>query len=214
MADLLEEEMGKGSFRPLLHCYTGGADLARRAARLGAWFSASGIVTFKKAEDVRAVFRDEVPDDRVILETDCPYLAPVPHRGKRCEPAFLPDVAAGLAAVKGWTVEDCAARTTQAALNLFDRIEKPVTGLVRITLLGTGSSGGVPRANGDWGDCNPNNPRNRRRRCSALVERARDPCRSGWRGGGDPGRDRYVARLPGADAVSPGDPDRRCRPDP
>jgi len=125
MADLLEEEMGKGAFRPLLHCYTGGADLARRAARLGAWFSASGIVTFKKAEDVRAVFRDEVPDDRVILETDCPYLAPVPHRGKRCEPAFLPDVAAGLAAVKGWTVEDCAARTTQAALNLFDRIEKP-----------------------------------------------------------------------------------------
>ncbi|MAC39356.1 MAG: LuxR family transcriptional regulator [Maricaulis sp.] len=125
MADLLEEEMGKGAFRPLLHCYTGGADLARRAARLGAWFSASGIVTFKKAEDVRAVFRDEVPDDRVILETDCPYLAPVPHRGKRCEPAFLPDVAAGLAAVKGWTIEECATRTTQAALNLFDRIAKP-----------------------------------------------------------------------------------------
>ena len=125
MADLLEEEMGKGAFRPLLHCYTGGADLARRAARLGAYFSASGIVTFKKAEDVRAVFRDEVPDDRVILETDCPYLAPVPHRGKRCEPAFLPDVAAGLATVKGWTIEECATRTTQAALNLFDRIAKP-----------------------------------------------------------------------------------------
>ncbi|MEP3071403.1 TatD family hydrolase [Maricaulis sp.] len=125
MADLLEEEMGKGAFRPLLHCYTGGADLARRAARLGAYFSASGIVTFKKAEDVRAVFRDEVPDDRVILETDCPYLAPVPHRGKRCEPAFLPDVAAGLATVKGWTIEECATRTTQAALNLFDRIVKP-----------------------------------------------------------------------------------------
>jgi len=125
MADLLEEEMGKGAFRPLLHCYTGGADLARRAARLGAYFSASGIVTFKKAEDVRAVFRDEVPDDRVILETDCPYLAPVPHRGKRCEPAFLPDVAAGLATVKGWAIEECATRTTQAALNLFDRIVKP-----------------------------------------------------------------------------------------
>lgn len=125
MAELLEEEMGKGAFRPLLHCYTGGADLARRAARLGAYFSASGIVTFKKAEDVRAVFRDEVPDDRVILETDCPYLAPVPHRGKRCEPAFLPDVAAGLATVKGWTIEECATRTTQAALNLFDRIVKP-----------------------------------------------------------------------------------------
>lgn len=123
MADLLEEEMGKGAFRPLLHCYTGGADLARRAAKLGAYFAASGIVTFKKAEDVRAVFRDAVPDDRVIVETDCPYLAPVPHRGKRCEPAFLPDVARGLAAVKGWEEAECAERTTQACLRLFDRMD-------------------------------------------------------------------------------------------
>lgn len=125
MADLLEEEMGKGAFRPLLHCYTGGADLARRAARLGAFFAASGIITFKKADDVRAVFRDAVPDDRVIVETDCPYLAPVPHRGKRCEPAFLPHVAEGLASIKGWSVAECAERTTDAALRLFDRMDRP-----------------------------------------------------------------------------------------
>lgn len=123
MADLLEEEMGKGAFRPLLHCYTGGAGLARRAAKLGAYFAASGIVTFKKAEDVRAVFRDDVPDDRVIVETDCPYLAPVPHRGKRCEPAFLPDVARGLGVVMGWEEAECAERTTQACLRLFDRMD-------------------------------------------------------------------------------------------
>lgn len=122
MAELLEEEMGKGAFRPLLHCYTGGAELARRAAALGAYFSASGIITFKKAEDVRAVFRNIVPDDRVIVETDCPYLAPVPYRGRRNEPAYLPHVLEKLCEVKNWSVEEGATHTTQAALRLFDRI--------------------------------------------------------------------------------------------
>lgn len=125
MADLLEEEMGKGAFRPLLHCYTGGAELARRAAALDAYFSASGIITFKKAEDVRAVFRDVVPEDRVIVETDCPYLAPVPYRGRRNEPAYLPHVAEKLGELKGWSAEDAAHRTTRAALRLFSRIEPP-----------------------------------------------------------------------------------------
>ena len=125
MADLLEDEMGKGAFRPLLHCYTGGTELAHRASKLGAYFAASGIITFKKAEDVRAVFRDEVADDRVIVETDCPYLAPVPHRGRRCEPAFLPDVAHGLAQVKGWTDEVCEQRTTENFFRLFDRVPRP-----------------------------------------------------------------------------------------
>lgn len=122
MADFLEEEMGKGAFVPLLHCYTGGPELARRAAALGGYFSASGIITFKKAEDVRAVFRDIVPDDRVIVETDCPYLAPVPHRGKRNEPAYLPHVLEKLCELKGWPVEHGAERTSQAALKLFGRI--------------------------------------------------------------------------------------------
>ncbi|MFS2317620.1 TatD family hydrolase [Maricaulis sp. D1M11] len=125
MADLLEEEMGKGAFRPLLHCYTGGSELARRAARLGAWFAASGIITFKKAEDVRQVFREDVPDDKVIIETDCPYLAPVPLRGRRCEPSFLPHVAQGLADTKGWTLDETEARTTANFFDLFDRVSRP-----------------------------------------------------------------------------------------
>ena len=75
-----------------MHCYTSGPDLARRvAAALGAWFCVSGIATFKAARDVRAVIAD-MPEDRIILETDCPYLAPVPMRGRRNEPAFLPHV--------------------------------------------------------------------------------------------------------------------------
>ncbi|MEE2566595.1 TatD family hydrolase [Hyphobacterium marinum] len=125
MADMLEAEMGKGAFKPLLHCYTGGHDLARRAATLGAWFSASGIVTFKKAEDVRTVFRDTIPREKIIIETDCPYLAPVPHRGQRNEPAFLPDVALGLAAALDWPVEDCIASTGEAFFALFDKVPRP-----------------------------------------------------------------------------------------
>jgi len=123
MADLLEEEMGKGAFKALLHCYTGGEELARRASALGLWFSASGIITFKKADDVRAIFRDIVPADRVIIETDCPYLAPAPHRGSRNEPAFLPHVAEKLAELRDWTLEETAQRTTANCLALFDRIK-------------------------------------------------------------------------------------------
>lgn len=125
MGDILEEEMGKGAFRPLMHCYTSGPELARRAAKLGAYFAASGIITFKKADDVRAVFRDIVPDDRVIVETDCPYLAPVPHRGKRCEPSFLPHVAAKLGEIKGWDEAETATRTTEAFFSLFDKVTRP-----------------------------------------------------------------------------------------
>lgn len=128
MADLLEAEMGKGAFKALLHCYTGGAELARRAAALGCWFSASGIITFKKAEEVREVFAEHVPDDRVIIETDSPYLAPAPHRGRRNEPAFLPHVAEKLGEIKGWSAEETARRTTANALAFFHEIkaEAPV----------------------------------------------------------------------------------------
>ena len=122
MANLLEEEMGKGRFTPLLHCYTGGAELARRAAELGAYFSASGIISFRKAEEVRQVFSSVVPDDRIMIETDCPYLAPAPHRGRRNEPAYLPHVAEALGAVKGWSLEETAVRTSEAARRLFTRL--------------------------------------------------------------------------------------------
>ena len=124
MAEILEEEYAKGPFKILLHCYTSGPDLARRAAALGAVFSVSGIATFKAAEAVRAVIRD-MPADRIIVETDCPYLAPVPMRGRRNEPAFLPYVLAKLAEVRGWTLDEAEARTEDAFFALFDRIPRP-----------------------------------------------------------------------------------------
>ncbi|MFM8375510.1 MAG: TatD family hydrolase [Phenylobacterium sp.] len=124
MTQMLEEAHARSPFRMLLHCYTSGAELARRAAALGAWFSVSGIATFKAAEEVRAVIRD-MPADRIIVETDCPYLAPVPHRGRRNEPAFLPAVLAGLASVRGWTPQEAEARCEDAFFALFDRIPRP-----------------------------------------------------------------------------------------
>ena len=124
MGRILEEEYAAGPFRMLMHCYTSGAELAARAAALGAWFSVSGIATFKAAEDVRALVRD-MPADRIIVETDCPYLAPVPHRGRRNEPAFLPHVLAKLAELRGWSLEEAEQRTEAAFFNLFDRIPRP-----------------------------------------------------------------------------------------
>lgn len=124
MAGLLEAEMEQGGFKALLHCYTGGPELARRAASLGAWFSASGIITFKKAVDVRAVFAEHVPDDKVIIETDCPYLAPVPKRGDRNEPSYLPHVAEKLGELKGWSLDETARRTRENTLALFDRLPR------------------------------------------------------------------------------------------
>jgi TatD DNase family protein len=124
MAEILEAEHARGPFKILMHCYTSGAELARRAAALGAWFSVSGIATFKAAEAVRAVIAD-MPADRIILETDCPYLAPVPMRGRRNEPAFLPHILAKLAAIRGWSLADTEARTEAAFFALFDRIPRP-----------------------------------------------------------------------------------------
>ena len=124
MAEILESAHQEGAFKILMHCYTSGADLARRAAALGAWFSVSGIATFKAAADVRAVIAD-LPADRIIVETDCPYLAPVPMRGRRNEPAFLPHVLAGLGRIRGWSPEEAEARTEVAFFSLFDRIPRP-----------------------------------------------------------------------------------------
>lgn len=124
MGQILEEEHARGPFRMLMHCYTSGAELAARAAALGAWFSVSGIATFKAAEDVRAVVAD-MPAERIIVETDCPYLAPVPHRGRRNEPAWLPHVLAKLAEIRGWSLEEAERRTEDAFFSLFDRIPRP-----------------------------------------------------------------------------------------
>jgi TatD DNase family protein len=124
MAEILEEEWGRGAFRILMHCYTSGAELARRVAALGAYFSVSGIATFKAAEEVRAVIAD-MPANRIIVETDCPYLAPVPLRGRRNEPAYLPHVLAALATIRGWSPNEAEARTEAAFFEIFDRIPRP-----------------------------------------------------------------------------------------
>ena len=124
MADILREEQGKGSFLFLMHCYTSGMELAEIVIELGGWFSVSGIATFKAAEEVREIIRI-MPADRIIVETDCPYLAPVPHRGRRNEPAYVGHVLEKLAGIRGWSAEEADRRTTDAFFDLFDRIPRP-----------------------------------------------------------------------------------------
>lgn len=124
MAGILKEEMAEGPFHLLMHCYTSGPELAKTAAEIGAWFSVSGIATFKAADEVRAVIRD-MPADRIIVETDCPYLAPVPYRGRRNEPAYVGHVLEKLAEIRGWSLEEADRRTTDAFFSLFDRIPRP-----------------------------------------------------------------------------------------
>lgn len=108
-AEILEDEYAKKPFAMLLHCYTSGPELAARAFALGAYISFSGILTFKNAHDVRAVALS-APLDRVILETDCPYLAPVPHRGRRCEPAMVRAVYEAFCALRGVPLDEGAER--------------------------------------------------------------------------------------------------------
>jgi TatD DNase family protein len=124
MAQILEEEHAKGPFKLLMHCYTSGPELLARTAALGAWFSVSGIATFKNAEDVRERVR-AMPEDRIIVETDCPYLAPIPHRGRRNEPAYIGLVLAKLAEIREWRLSEAEARTADAFFDLFDRIPRP-----------------------------------------------------------------------------------------
>ncbi len=115
-------ESGAGRDYPaLLHCYTSGQSLADWAAEAGLYFSVSGIATFKNAHSVRDCIKT-MPDDRIMLETDCPYLAPVPHRGRRNEPSYLPHVAEALADIKGWTLEETVERTDAAVFNLFQKM--------------------------------------------------------------------------------------------
>ena len=123
MADILTEEQARGPFRFLMHCYTSGPELAENVAKLGAWFSVSGIATFKAAVEVRDIIA-AMPADRIIIETDCPYLAPVPHRGRRNEPAWVTHVLDKLAEIRGWSRDEAEARTTVAFFALFDRIPR------------------------------------------------------------------------------------------
>jgi len=124
MGDLIEAEMKKGTFPALLHCYTGGMAFMQRMSELGLYFSLSGIVSFKSAKDLREIAK-LMPDDRLLIETDCPYLAPIPFRGRRNEPSFLPHVAQALADVKGWSLDETAQYTTDAFFNLFTKAKRP-----------------------------------------------------------------------------------------
>jgi TatD DNase family protein len=120
MASILEEEMANGTFPAVLHCFTGGADLARRGLALGLYVSFSGILTFKNSDALREVARS-VPLDRLLVETDAPYLAPGKYRGKRNEPAYVVETAAALAKVKGVTLDELAQATTQNFFRLYNK---------------------------------------------------------------------------------------------
>jgi TatD DNase family protein len=120
MGDILEDEMGKGGFPILLHCYTSGMDLLKRGLALGAFVAFSGIATFKNASAVREAAL-AVPRDRVLIETDCPYLAPIPMRGRRNEPAFAPYVSAFLANLYGMAEDDFARQADANFFALFQR---------------------------------------------------------------------------------------------
>lgn len=122
-AAIIEDEMGKGAFPAILHCFTGSRDLALKAVELGLYVSFSGVVTFKKSHELRAVAA-AVPLDRILVETDAPYLAPEPYRGKTNEPAFVARTAAVLARVKGLSEADFAAATTANVHSLFKRLPR------------------------------------------------------------------------------------------
>ncbi len=129
MAAMLREGAGDregkgapGALRGVLHCFSSGPGLARAALDLGFYISLSGILTFKKADDLRAIAAD-VPADRLLVETDSPYLAPVPHRGRTNEPALVVHTAQALAAVHEMPAADLAATTTENFLRLFSRVD-------------------------------------------------------------------------------------------
>ena len=123
MARILEEETGKGAFPAVLHCFTGGRDLAMRAVALGHYVSFSGILTFKKSEDLRAIAAD-LPAERILVETDAPFLAPGKFRGKRNEPSFVVETARVLAETRKTGFEDIARQTTDNFFRLFSKVPR------------------------------------------------------------------------------------------
>jgi len=121
MARILREETGKGAFPAVLHCFTGGRALALAGIELGLYVSFTGILTFKNSTELRAIAA-ELPADRILVETDAPYLAPAPYRGKRCEPAYVVETAKVLAKTRGVSLEDIARQTTANFLRLFNKV--------------------------------------------------------------------------------------------
>jgi TatD DNase family protein len=124
MIAILREEMGKGAFPAVLHCFSSGPELARVGVELGLIVSFSGILTFKNSEEIRAIAHD-VPMDRLLVETDAPYLAPPPYRGKRNEPAYVAETAKVLASVKGVSPAEMARVTTDNFFRVFSKAKRP-----------------------------------------------------------------------------------------
>jgi TatD DNase family protein len=125
MARILEEEMGKGAFKAVLHCFTGGRTLAERAIALGLSISFTGIVTFKKSDELRAIAA-ALPSDRILVETDAPYLAPGRYRGKRNEPSYVTETAKVLAETRGVSADELARQTTDNFFRLFSKTPRPM----------------------------------------------------------------------------------------
>ena len=123
MAQILKEESGKGAFPAILHCFTGGRDLAFTAIELGHYVSFTGILTFKNSDALRAIAA-ALPADRIMVETDAPYLAPLPYRGKRNEPAYVAEIAKVLADARGVSADEIARQTTENFFRLFNKVPR------------------------------------------------------------------------------------------
>ena len=121
------QETGTGAFPAVLHCFTGGRDLAQRAIALGLFISFTGIVTFKKSDELRAIAQS-VPADRILLETDAPYLAPGRYRGKRNEPAYVVETANVLAETRAVSPEEIARQTSENFFRLFRKVPPQAAG--------------------------------------------------------------------------------------
>lgn len=121
---ILDEEMEKGPFRAVLHCYTGGLDLAMKAVAHGLYVSFTGIITFKNSQNVRDVAA-EIPLDRLMVETDAPFLAPGKYRGKRNEPSFVTETAKALAQLRGVSFDEISRQTTENFFHFFNKVPRP-----------------------------------------------------------------------------------------
>ncbi len=125
-ADILQEGMEAGAYPGVIHCFSASRDFARKALDLGLYISISGIVTFKTADEIREAVKI-TPLDRLLIETDAPFLAPVPHRGKTNEPAFVTHTAGKVAELKGISVEELGQITTDNFYRLFSKAVRPPT---------------------------------------------------------------------------------------
>jgi TatD DNase family protein len=138
-ARILEEEMGQGAFAAVLHCFTGGRELARRAVALGHFISFTGILTFKNSQSLRAIAA-ELPADRILVETDAPYLAPGRYRGKRNEPAYVVETAKVLAEARGVSLEEIAQQTTLNFYRLFAKVPPAPAEAMDVTATGNSAA--------------------------------------------------------------------------